>query len=136
MIAVQVGATALVLGWFATGHASAPDAGLHQLDVLSLSEQVPGLRAVDGRPTLVAVTCDVETGSPLDPAYGLRLVDDPGLARRLALPRALAPACVDGYVLLDGRSQVRYRTYDPGWREHAFEQEVLLEHLLHTAPSR
>jgi hypothetical protein len=28
VVAVQVVATALVAGWFATGHASAPDAGL------------------------------------------------------------------------------------------------------------
>lgn len=136
VLLVQAVATVLVAGWFAVGHASAPDGGLHQLDVLSLSEAVPGLSAVDGRPTLVAVTCDVSTRSPLDPAFGLRLVDDPALARRLALPRAVAPTCTDGYVLLDGRSRVRYRTYDPGWREHAFEQEVLLEHLLHSAAHR
>ena len=131
VLGVQAAATALVAGWFATGHASAPDAGLHQLDVLSLDEQVPGLSAVDGRPTLVAVTCDRGTRGELDPAYGQLLVDDPDLARRLALPRAVAPQCLDGYVLLDGASRVRYRTYDPGWRDHAFEQEVLLEHLLH-----
>jgi hypothetical protein len=34
-------------------------------------------------------------------------------------------------VLLDARSHVRYRTYDPTWTEHSFEQEVLLEHLDH-----
>jgi hypothetical protein len=48
------------------------------------------------------------------------------LAERLALP--LARDCQSGYVLLDRHSQVRYRTYDPGWLDHAFEQEVLLEH--------
>lgn len=130
MIAVQVGATALVLGWFATGHASAPDAGLHQLDVLSLSERVPGVEAVDGRPTMIVVTCarEVPERRELSEAYGLVVSTDTTLARQLALPRA--QQCQAGYVLLDADSVVRYRTYDTGWLEHAFEQEVLLEHLL------
>ena len=53
---------------------------------------------------------------------------DPALAERLALPRAVED-CQAGYVLLDGDSVVRYRSYDPGWADHSFEQEVLLEHL-------
>ena len=129
VLAVQVLSVVLVTGWFATGHASAPDAGLHQLDVLSLDERVPGLEAEDGRPTMVVVTCDGRYDRELDERYGLYLVADPVLARRLALPLALRPHCQDGYVLLDGQSRVRYRTYDPGWRDHAFEQEVLLGHL-------
>jgi hypothetical protein len=32
-------------------------------------------------------------------------------------------------VLLDGDSVVRYRSYDPDWPDHSYEQEVLLEHL-------
>jgi hypothetical protein len=131
VLLVQAVASVLVVGWFATGHASAPDAGLLQLDVLSLSEPVPGLAAVDGKPTLVVLTCParVPDRRTLDPAYGLVVSTDPALAERLALPRARD--CQSGYVLLDGQSQVRYRTYDPGWLDHAFEQEVLLEHLAH-----
>ena len=132
VLAVQVVAAALVTGWFATGHASAPDDGLLQLDILSLSEPVTGLTAVDGRPTMVVVTCPDLPTEPrrLDPDFGLIVSTDDALARRLALPLATAE-CQPGYVLLDGDSQVRYRTYDPGWPRHSFEQEVLLEHLLH-----
>jgi len=42
VLALQALSVALVLGWFATGHTSAPDAGLLQLDVLSLHERVAG----------------------------------------------------------------------------------------------
>ncbi len=128
VLAVQALAAALVAGWFATGHASAPDDGLQQLDVLSLDERVPGVEAVDGRPTMVVLSCDPAGPRRLSERYGLRVLDDDALAVRLALPLA-ASECQDGYVLLDGDSRVRYRTYDPGWREHSFEQEVLLEHL-------
>ncbi len=128
MLAVQALAVALVAGWFATGHASAPDDGLLQVDVLSLSERVPGLTAVDGRPTMVVVQCGPTPERRLDEAYGLVVSTDPALAERLALPRAVED-CQAGYVLLDGDSVVRYRSYDPGWLDHSFEQEVLLEHL-------
>lgn len=129
MLAVQTLAVVLVVGWFAAGHASAPDAGLQQLDVLSLSERVDGVTAVDGRPTMVVVTCpeQVPGRRALDPSYGLVVSTDPALAERLALPRAVE--CQAGYVLLDADSLVRYRTYDPSWVEHSFEQEVLLGHL-------
>ena len=129
VITLQVLCVALVVSWFATGHASAPDGGLTQLDVLSLSERVPGVQADAGRPTMLVVTCDRSGQRRLDPRYGLRLTDDPELARRLALPKAVPPLCQDGYVLLDAQSRVRYRTYDPDWPDHAFEQEVLLGHL-------
>lgn len=124
---------ALTAGWFATGHVSAPDDGLLQLDVLSLSERVPGLQAVDGRPTMVLLTCarDAAPARTLAPAYGFVVSADPALARRVALPRATD--CQDGYVLLDGDGLVRYRSYDPGWPQHAEEQEILLGHLDHTA---
>ena len=46
----------------------------------------------------------------------------------LALPRAGA-GCAPGYALVDPGSLVRYRSYDPGYSRHAFEQVVLLEHL-------
>jgi hypothetical protein len=129
VLVLQAVCTGLVAGWFATGHASAPDAGLQQLDVLSLSERVPGLTADRGRPTMAVFTCDDRYDRTLDERYGLYLLAEPELARRLSLPKALRPLCQDGYVLLDGQSRVRYRTYDPGWREHSYEQEVLLEHL-------
>jgi hypothetical protein len=131
VLLVQALATGLVVGWFARGHASAPDAGLVQLDVLSLSERVAGAQAVDDRPTMVVLTCPelVPDRRTLDTAYGLVISTDPALAEALALPRA--PQCQPGYVLLDAGSQVRYRTYDPSWLDHAFEQEVLLEHLDH-----
>ncbi len=128
VLVVQAVATALVVGWFATGHASAPDGGLLQLDVLSLSERVPGVTAVDGRPTMFVVQCGPVPERVLDEAYGLVVRSDPALAERLALHRAIAD-CQPGYVLLDGDSVVRYRSYDPGWADHSFEQEVLLEHL-------
>ncbi len=129
VLGLQAVCVALVAGWFATGHASAPDAGLQQLDVLTLSERVPGLTAVDGRPTMVVLTCPAAVPSrrALDASYGLVVSTDASLARRLALPRAVD--CQSGYVLLDGDSVVRYRTYDPGWIDHSFEQEVLLGHL-------
>ena len=131
VLLVQLVAAVLVVGWFARGHASAPDAGLVQLDVLSLSERVAGVSAVEGRPTMVVVTCPelVPDRRRLDPSYGLVVSTDPQLAERLALPRAAE--CQPGYVLLDGDSQVRYRTYDPTWPDHSFEQEVLLDHLDH-----
>ena len=101
---------------------------LLQLDLLTLSERVPGLEAVDGRPTTVVVRCDPAPPRTLDPSCGLVVTADPVLAQRLALPLTVTE-CQDGYVLLDEASRVRYRTHDPGWPEHAFEQEVLLEHL-------
>ena len=121
----------LTVGWFATGHASAPDDGLLRLDVLSLSERVPGLEPVGGRPTMVVLTCerDAAVARTLSPAYGFAVSTDPGLARRVALPAATA--CEDGYVLLDAAGLVRYRSYDPDWPQHAEEQEILLEHLDH-----
>lgn len=131
MLAVQALAVALVAGWFATGHASAPDDGLLQLDLLSLSERVPGVVAVDGRPTMLVLTCPALLLVPkrrLDEAYGLVVSTDPSLARRLALPLATAQ-CQPGDVLLDADSVIRYRSSDPGWVSHSFEQEVLLEHL-------
>lgn len=132
-MAVQAVSAALVAGWFATGHASAPDDGLLQLGVLSLSERVPGVSAVDGRPTMVVVQCGPAPTRRLDEAYGLVVRDDAAdsdaaLAERLALHRAVTD-CQAGYVLLDGDSVVRYRSYDPGWPEHSYEQEVLLGHL-------
>ena len=129
VVAVQVTAVVLVGGWFAAGHASAPDAGLQQLDVLSLSERVDGVTAVEGRPTMVVVTCPAQLPGrrALDPSFGLVVSTDPALAVRLALPRAVQ--CQAGYVLLDADSLVRYRTYDPNWLHHSFEQEVLLGHL-------
>jgi len=128
VLALQAVAVALVVAWIATGHASAPDDGLQQIGVLSLSERVPGVEAVGGRPTMVVLSCDPAPPRALDPAYGLVVSADPELARRLALPLATSE-CQDGYALLDASSRVRYRTYDPGWPEHAFEQEVLLGHL-------
>ena len=127
LLATCVGLTA---GWFATGHASAPDDGLLQLDVLSLDEPVAGLQPVDGRPTMVVFTCPAAPPRPrqLAERYGLLVSTDAALARTVALPRA--PGCgSDGYVLLDGAGHVRYRSYDPGWPDHAQEQEILLEHL-------
>jgi hypothetical protein len=131
VLGLQLVCAALVAGWLLTGHASAPDSGLLQLDVLSLSEPVDGLSAVDGRPTMVVLTCPAAPARPrlLDPAYGLVVSTDPDLARRVALPRAAR--CEDGYVLLDAAGLVRYRSYDPGWARHDQEQEVLLAHLEH-----
>ena len=122
VLALQALSVALVLGWFATGHASAPDAGLLQLDVLSLHERVAGVNAVDGRATMVVLTCASASASArprtLDAAYGLAVSMDSDLARRVALP--LATRCGDdGYVLVDPAGFVRYRSYDRGWFDHA-----------------
>jgi hypothetical protein len=122
--------TALAAGWLATGNASAPDAGLQQIDLLMLHEQVPGLDAVDRRPTMVVVTradCpDADAPRRLDQRFGLVVSTDADLARRLALPDA-AQRCSPGYALLAADGTVRYRTYDPGWPLHDEEQEILLE---------
>lgn len=131
VLAVAALSTGLVVGWFATGNASAPDAGLQQIDLLMLDERVPGVEAVDGRPTMVVVTgqgCPSRDPEPrrLAERFGLVVSPDRSLARRLALPKA-AEGCEPGYVLLDGDSVVRYRTYDPGWTRHDEEQEILLE---------
>ena len=53
VLSLQALVVALVVAWFATGHASAPDGGLQQLDVLVVHERVPGLAPVSGRPTIV-----------------------------------------------------------------------------------
>jgi hypothetical protein len=126
----------LVLGlvlsgtWFADGNPSAPDSGLQQIDLLMLSERVPGVDAVDGRPTVLVAAGQCTGPLPehrtLADRFRVVVSTDPGLARRLALPRA-ADGCLSGYVLLAGDGTVRYRTYDPGWRDHGFEQGVLLD---------
>ena len=131
VLGVQALSVALVVGWFATGHASAPDHGLQQIDLLMLHERVPGGEAVDGRPTMVVAAGDCDVPPPEEVAldlarYGLVVSTDPALARRLALPRA-ATGCEPGYVLVSGDGVVRYRTYDPGWADHGFEQSVLLD---------
>lgn len=135
--AAQAMITALVIAWFATGHSSAPDGGLQQLDLLSLHERVPGLNVT--RPTMIisVSTCPAEAraavarhgrsdGLPL--RYGLRLLDpvrDADLVRALALGRSLA-RCQPGYALVDAAGFVRYRTYDAQLADHADEQRVLL----------
>ena len=126
-------ALALLAGWFGTGHASAPDDGLLQIDVLSLHERVPGVAPVDGLPTLVVVAgrCTRPGSTDLGPSYGVVVhrADEPGyadLARSLALPKAI-DRCVPGYVLVDRDGWVRYRSYDPGWFDHATEQRILLD---------
>ena len=53
VVSVQALVVVLVLAWFETGHASAPDGGLQQLDILVVHEQVPGLTPVGGRPAIV-----------------------------------------------------------------------------------
>lgn len=130
VIAVQVTATAMVVGWLAGPGESRPDDGLLQIDVLTLSEPVQGVEPVDGRPTMVVLTCPREQRGPvaLDASYGLVVSTDRALAERVRLPDAVS-ACRSGYVLVDADGLVRYRTYDPGWRDHAQEQEILLEHL-------
>jgi hypothetical protein len=129
VIGLQVVVAGLIAGWFATGHPSAPDDGLQQLDVLSLHEKVPGAEPQGGRPTMVVVTCPSTPVPPrlLDARYGLVISTDPLLADRLALPRATE--CQAGYVLVDAAGFVRYRTYDTGWARHPQEQEILLENL-------
>lgn len=129
VVGVQLVAVALTVGWFATGGTTAPDDGLQQIDMLTLHERVPGVEAVDGRPTMLVVThddCPDPGPRRLDARYGLRITTDPRLAESLALPAAVE-RCQPGYVLLDADGVVRYRTYDPGWARHDQEQEILLE---------
>ena len=135
---VQAFCVALTIGWFATGNASAPDAGLQQIDLLMLDERVPGVDAVGGKPTMIVVTgqrCPARDPEPrrLDERFGLVLSPDRELARRLALPKA-AEGCTPGYVLLSGDGVVRYRTYDPGWPRHDEEQEILLDAIAEQHP--
>ena len=126
---------ALAAGWLLSGRASAPDDGLLQLDVISLHERVPGVAAVDGKPTMVVLAgrCP-SVGRPDLPArYGVvvHASAEPGyaaLARSLALPAA-ARRCQAGYALVDRNGFVRYRSYDPGWPRHGAEQAVLLHAL-------
>lgn len=133
VVGVQLLAVALVVGWFATGHASAPDHGLQQIDLLMLDERVPGVEPVGDRATMVVAAgqCplppprDVEVLDEVGERYPVVVTTDPDLARRLALPRA-ATGCEPGYVLVSPDGRVRYRTYDPGWPDHGFEQSVLL----------
>jgi hypothetical protein len=120
----------LTAGWFATGHASAPDSGLLQIDVLSLHERVPGVQPVDGKPTMVVLACSGR--SPLPGKYGVVVhrPAEPGfraLATALALPRATG--CHAGYALVDPAGFVRYRSYDSGWVKHTDEQSILLDAL-------
>ena len=116
--------------WFADGNPSAPDSGLVQIDLLMLAERVPGVDAVDGRPTVVVAAGQCSGPAPahrtLADRFRVVVTTDPQTARRLALPRA-ADGCLAGYVLLAGDGTVRYRTYDPGWPDHGFEQGVLLD---------
>lgn len=139
VVGVQALTVALVVGWFATGHASAPDHGLRQLDVLTLHEKVAGIGLVDGRRTVVIApsTCPVQAhdevarvGRPhgLPSEYGLVVLQDPALVRALALGRSLT-SCLPGYALVDSQGFVRYRSYDPGLADHVDEQLVLLENL-------
>ncbi|MFP5218494.1 MAG: hypothetical protein ACLGIG_01975 [Actinomycetes bacterium] len=131
VVGLQVVGVALTVGWFATGNSGAPDGGLQQIDMLTLHERVPGVDAVDGRPTMLVVTndaCPEPAVRRLDDRYGLVVTTDADIARRLALPAA-AERCQPGYVLLDGDGVVRYRTYDPGWARHDEEQEILLENI-------
>ncbi|MEO6204727.1 MAG: hypothetical protein ABIO67_05000 [Mycobacteriales bacterium] len=124
---------ALLVGWLGTGHASAPDDGLLQIDMLTLHERVDGVETVDGLPTMVVIAgrCEVHRQPGLKARYGtvLHRADEPGyadLARALALPQAI-DRCEPGYVLLDRDGWIRYRSYDPGWWKHATEQEILLD---------
>lgn len=57
-----------------------------------------------------------------------RYLADPSgaLARAVALPDA-GPRCRPGYVVVDAGGSVRYRSYDPAYGDHAFEQRVLLD---------
>ena len=135
--AAQAVVTALVIAWFATGHSSAPDGGLQQLDVLSLHERLPGLTVTQPTMIISAGSCPAQAktavarhgrseGLPL--RYGLRLLDpvgDAALVRALALGRSLAH-CQPGYALVDAAGFVRYRTYDAQLADHADEQRVLL----------
>ena len=125
----------LTAGWLGSGRASAPDDGLLQIGLPSLRERVPGVVAVDGKPTMVVLAgqCSSIGASSLPSRYGVVVheSDDAGydaLAQSLALPEA-ARRCQPGYALVDRDGFVRYRSYDPGWPLHAEEQAVLLDAL-------
>jgi hypothetical protein len=114
VLVVQAMSIALIAGWLISGNPMAPDHGLQQIDLLMLDERVPGITAVDGRPTMVVVTgqrCPPREPQPrgLDLRYSLVVTPDRAVARTLALPDA-AERCSPGYALLDGDSVVRYRT--------------------------
>ena len=129
LVAAVVGlGVALSAGWLGAGRPSAPDDGLQQIGMITLRERVPGISAVGGRPTMVVLSCGGGRASLT--GYPVRVLAPAAeLASSLALPRAAAPSCQDGYALLDGDGFVRYRSYDPGWEQHAHEQSVLLDAL-------
>jgi len=135
LLAVQLAAVATVAGW-AAGHPLTPDHGRQQLDALTLDVRVPGVLAVAGQPTLylapgVGGACPGDlarfTSRP-HPPTGARIVvltpTDPRVPA-LGLPAATT-GCHPGYALVDGAGVVRYVTYDPGYPEHAAEQNALL----------
>lgn len=139
VLGTQALVAALVAGWFATGHTSAPDHGLQQVDALTLHQRVPGAAAVGGRPTLLVAPslCPAQAdlllrrrGTPagLPPTFGVAVLHDPVVVKALALDRSLT-RCLPGYALVDAAGYVRYRSYDPGLGTHADEQRVLLEAL-------
>lgn len=133
---VLLAGVCMTVGWLHTGHDSAPDHGLQQIDMLTLHERVNGVRPVGHLPTLIALSgrCATADTRPAQlSGYGL-VVHRPGepgyarLADALALPEEAA-RCSPGYALLDSAGFVRYRTYDRDWRVHADEQQILLDAL-------
>ncbi len=139
----QVAAIAAVAA-YATAAPLVPDSGLEQIDLVSLHQRVPGVGAVAGKPTLYlapGLTTDPkcaaalsrylrsrDTPTGLPNRFGLVVIADGTVVRRLALPRAAA-GCHPGYALVDGRGFVRYRTYDGGYPDHTGEQAILLDAL-------
>lgn len=81
-------------------------------------------RGLPLRTGLVLVTPDGRGPAVRSASY--QADPDGSLAKALALPRA-AEGCAPGYAVVDPRGRVRYRSYDPRWAEHAFEQLVLLD---------
>ncbi|MDQ6650305.1 MAG: hypothetical protein M3Z02_09345 [Actinomycetota bacterium] len=84
----QAGLLAAMGIYLGHGGPLAPDRGLRQLDLISLREQVPGLGALDGRPTLV-----VAAGPQSDPKCAAQVA--------LASSRRATPAGVGrGFALV------------------------------------
>ncbi|WP_219419740.1 hypothetical protein [Pseudonocardia nigra] len=127
--AVAAAASIGALGYLASPDADlAPITGLRQLDLLYLDQPAPALDQLGVAPGSPAVIlfCDPRCADPdLD---GAQIVhsSNPQLAARYALLTTTGRVG-PGYALVDGRGQLRYRTFDPAPAEHTAEIQVLVD---------
>lgn len=81
-----------------------------------------------GRPALVVVCSSCSPPADLPAGVQVVVTGDREVAQAYGLATddgRVGP----GYALVDSRGQLRYRTFDPGVREHALEVGILLREL-------